>query len=78
MTVKKIEIQQVQELLDYIEEKTAVTPEEAFEIIYYLQEKMHIIPDKFEICRSCNVVYDSDFEGSWNEEKGGFCGFCNS
>lgn len=76
--MKKIEIQQVQELLDYIEEKVEVTPEEAFEVIHYLQEKLNVIPSKFEICRSCNVVYDSDFEGSWDEEEGGLCGFCDS
>ena len=46
----------------------------AFSIIYYLQEVMHIIPDKYERCVTCGRLYDSENEGS--SYKGMHCDYC--
>lgn len=43
--------------------KPQLTEEEAFSVIYYLQEKLGVLPDKFERCRECGCLYDSDSEG---------------
>ena len=72
-----MEEQDIQELLEYISEKTCVDEQKAFEVIWYLQERMKLIPSKYEICQSCGCIYNSDIEGYWDEQEGGFCG-CNS
>jgi len=36
----------------------------AFRIIYYLQEVMHVIPDRYERCITCGYIYDTQSEGS--------------
>jgi hypothetical protein len=36
----------------------------AFRIIYYLQEILPVIPDKFERCRTCGEIFDAENEGS--------------
>ena len=45
-----------------------LSPQKAFLVIYYLQEEMGIIPDRYERCITCNNLYDSHCEGS---SKGG-------
>lgn len=41
-----------------------LSPDQAFSLIYYLQEVMKIIPDKYEKCwtAGCNNLYDSESE----------------
>jgi len=39
-------------------------PRQAFEIIYYLQEELGLLPDTFEMCRACRALFDSDREGT--------------
>lgn len=46
----------------------------AFRIIYYLQEIMHVIPDKYERCISCGCIYNSEREG--DSRKGCHCDYC--
>jgi hypothetical protein len=36
----------------------------AFRVIYYLQEIMGILPDRYERCVKCGTIYDSYDEGS--------------
>lgn len=36
----------------------------AFRIIYYLQEVMEIIPGKFERCRTCGDIFNTEEEGN--------------
>lgn len=45
------------------QDQPCLTPTEAFSVIYYLQEHLHIIPDTYEMCRECESLYDSDSEG---------------
>lgn len=40
-----------------------LTADEAFSVIYYLQEVLKILPDKYERCKGCGEIYDSDMEG---------------
>ena len=35
----------------------------AFNVIYYLQEQMHVLPFTYEMCKACHRLYDSDKEG---------------
>lgn len=41
-----------------------LTAEEAFSVIYYLQEIMEILPDKYEMCKECGCIYDAECEGA--------------
>lgn len=45
-----------------------LTPEEAFCVIYYLQEELEILPDNYEMCRECKNIYDSYDEGTYINE----------
>jgi hypothetical protein len=51
-----------------------LTRNQAFSVIYYLQEILRVIPDKFEMCE-CGELFDGDCDGyivgeydSWYEE----------
>ena len=39
-----------------------LTNEQAWEVIYVLQEWLHVIPDKFERCDECEDIFDTDLE----------------
>jgi hypothetical protein len=45
----------------------------AFRIIYYLQEELGILPDKYERCITCGHIYDSENEGSLNSLHCDYC-----
>ena len=36
-----------------------LTADQAFEVIYYLQEKLYVFPDNFELCHECHELHDS-------------------
>lgn len=42
-----------------------LSEQKAFKIIYYMQEIMEILPDKFERCTTCGCIYDSEMGGSF-------------
>lgn len=46
----------------------------AFGIIYYLQEILGIIPDHYERCDECGILFDSNYEGIGTED-GMFCDY---
>ena len=81
-------LEQVQSLMDMltgepIDEKIMhlahqpkLTRKEAFSMVYYLQEEMHLIPDRFEMCSKCEVLYDSFNEGG--TLQGSNANLCNS
>jgi len=35
----------------------------AFRIIYFLQEETGVLPDKWEMCKTCKCLYNSENEG---------------
>lgn len=47
----------------HFEEKLNLTEEQAFSVIYFLQEYLEVLPDKFERCRECGCIFDSYNEG---------------
>lgn len=87
-----ITIEQVNELYEFLQ---GVNPEQvcmgkynhpkmsdkkAFNVIWFLQEHLRIIPSKFERCTTCGSLYNSEAEGHYNDEKypGKFyCGGCD-
>lgn len=52
----------------FINHPPHMTAEEAFGVIYYLQEGMGIFPDHYEICRKCGAMFDSWGEGTCIDE----------
>lgn len=72
--MNELTLKQVQELYDHltgkksidgiiIEENYNLTKDQAFGIIYILQEHYKIIPDHYEQCDHCGDIYDSKSEG---------------
>lgn len=53
-------------------EKPKLSPEQAWTVIYVLQEirepGIHNLPDTIEMCSQCNELYDSDNEGQHIDE----------
>ena len=46
-----------------VRKQPKLTDKAAFAVIYYLQERLRILPDAFEMCKTCHQLYDSDCEG---------------
>lgn len=40
-----------------------LTPDQAFRVIYFLQEYMEILPDNIEQCKKCKILFDIDYGG---------------
>jgi SAM-dependent MidA family methyltransferase len=70
----ELETEQVQELMDFLkgdwipdgmifEKRPKLKAKQAFAIVYFLQEHMHILPDCFEMCVVCNSIFDTTSEG---------------
>jgi len=88
-SIEEIAIEHVEELFEFLQgnlpsdieldngEKSKLTWKQAKTVIWYLQERLRIIPDNFEVCDGCGVVRDSHFEGEWIEDSGQWkCDFC--
>lgn len=81
---KKITIEQVNDLYKFMQGEVPecltmkrpphLSETMAFRIIYYLQEIMGILPDTYERCVTCGILYDSNNEGSCY--KGMHCDYC--
>lgn len=51
-----------------------LSPEKAFTIIWYLQERFSILPDNIEMCCECKELFDTHKEGYYSENEGShFC-----
>lgn len=58
--------------------KPKLTAKKAFNIIWYLQEVLSILPSNIEKCDICDELYDGDSEGIYWETKGKFyCSGCD-
>lgn len=54
-----------------------LSAEEAFAVIYYLQEKFQIISETYEQCDMCGRLYDSEEEGILVDDTGKhYCNDC--
>ena len=52
-----------------LKHKPKLSAEEAFSVIYLLQEHLHILPDSFEKCDGCDELFDSDREGYYLDDQ---------
>lgn len=54
-----------------------LSKDDAFRVIYFLQEYIHIFPDTIEKCCSCGDLYDSTRSGEHSELEGeNYCDNC--
>lgn len=70
---KEITIKRVKELYEFLQGalpegmemtlRPKLSERKAFNIIWFLQEYMDLIPDRFERCCRCGEIYDSWDEG---------------
>jgi hypothetical protein len=58
-----------------------MTPEQAFIIVWYLQEHFPLFPDRIDQCDNCKSLFDSYSEGYYSEEGNEighhFCSACD-
>lgn len=52
-----------------------LTDEQAFLVLYVLQEAYNLIPDEIEKCSKCGELYDSSAEGTVVDDEN-YCGDC--
>lgn len=82
---KKITLEQVDELYKLLQGEVPenvtmkrpprLSQRQAFKIIWYLQEQMRIIPDKYERCVKCGDLYNADAEGGVRRDRC-YCDHC--
>ena len=70
---EEITQEQIVEFYDFLQGKVPegmtvkkppkLSQEQAFTVIWFLQEHLCVLPDNFEQCSTCHVIYNSDFEG---------------
>lgn len=53
-----------------------LTRKQAFSVVWWLQEEMHVLPDRFEMCDTCDELLDSECE-HWFMRKGDNAGLCD-
>jgi len=71
--VEKITIEQANEFFEYLQGKVPegfvhvkspkLSPGRAFDVIYVLQEHLHVLPDHYALCCRCHRLYDTYAEG---------------
>lgn len=71
----EITLEQVEEFFDFLRGELPdgmslvkknipkLRDDQAFAIIWYIQERLRIIPDNFELCHDCKQIYDADYGG---------------
>lgn len=54
-----------------------LTPKKAFQVIWFLQEHVRLIPDTYEQCYNCKGLFDTNESGLYWESKGRhYCDLC--
>lgn len=72
--IDEIPIEKVEELYEFLQGEVPepismkkpphLSEQMAFKIIWFLQERMHILPDHIERCKTCGRLYDTYNEGN--------------
>lgn len=44
-----------------LKSRPRLSKNQAFSVIYVLQERMGLIPDKFELCDQCHEIFDANY-----------------
>lgn len=55
----------------------SLSHDQAFSVIYILQEHFHVFPDTFEACQRCGGLIDTESEGYYVEDIGHWCDGCS-
>ncbi len=87
MSEDKFTIEQTQELYEFLKGgipegftlktwKPKLSEDEAFTIIYILQEKFKLIPDHYEQCKRCKEIFDMECGGRHFDDPGINLGDC--
>ncbi len=51
--------------------------DQAFTVIWFLQECCHLIPEQYEMCHDCKSIYASYSEGHYDAKRGRcYCASC--
>lgn len=84
---KSIDLEQVDEIFRFLQgekvgtvqckEMPHLSPEEAFSVIYFLQEGVELLPDRIEQCLGCLQLLDADCCGYYKEDVGHYCDDCS-
>lgn len=72
-----MDIEQLKEFFNFLmTDEWQITPQQAFRIIYFLQERF-IIPDNFELCADCLEIFDTAIIGGTRQgDNAQVCGEC--
>ena len=54
----------------FLKEKPELTKKIAFNVIWYLQEHLRIVPDNYDFCTRCEELYDADWGGQHFDDPG--------
>jgi hypothetical protein len=57
----------------FIKRPPKLGPKKAFSVIYYLQEQTGVLPDNWELCKTCKEPFDSEKEGDTDQMRCGGC-----
>lgn len=71
---EEITTEQIQELMKFLTNeglpegmvlahRPKLKTKTAFSVVWFLQEHLMVLPSKFDMCDSCNEIYDSYCEG---------------
>jgi hypothetical protein len=61
----------------HLAHQPALTREQAFSVLYYLQEVLFLVPNHYEMCAKCKLLYDSGNGGGVRQEDNALlCGDC--
>jgi len=81
----KITLEQVIEFYEFLQgtvpksihmkKPPKLSQKQAFNVIWYLQEHLRILPDRYERCVRCGNLYDADEEGGVRRNRC-YCGYC--
>ena len=53
----------------YIKHPPRLSKRKAFNVIWFLQEHLRILPDNYEQCCSCGDLYDVNGEGGYHRDR---------
>lgn len=53
---------------NFLVKEQKLTPQQTFEVIYYLQEELEVLPDHYELCSACEALYDTQHGGMFLDQ----------
>lgn len=67
----------IEDLIGLFQKDLKLTKIKAFSIIWFIQEVIHQIPDKFEMCNTCESIFDTESSGG-SDDDGNYCDGCDT